>query len=240
LQISINQYPVFNLGSDTLICGVKPTQLNGPDGYMTYGWSNGDTTQQTTLVAGQNTLTITSLAGCVSSDTIVLSIGNPVAAFSSSSESGALLGTLVSYTDQSLGAPISWNWSFGDNQGASNQNVSHAFQSEGIKTVTLVITDQSGCSDTTSKVIEISNSVDVPNSFTPNSDGKNDFFSVKGLSAFPNSKMIIFNRWGSEIYNSSDYDNKWDGGKYPDGVYFYILELTSGETLKGDVTILRN
>jgi gliding motility-associated-like protein len=240
LQISINQYPDFNLGSDTVICGVNSTQLNGPDGYMTYVWSNGDTTQQTTLVAGQNTLTVTSLAGCVGSDTIILSIGNPVAAFSSSPESGALLGTPVNYTDQSLGAPILWNWSFGDNQGASNQNVSHAFQSEGTKTVTLIITDQAGCTDTTSKVIEISNSVAVPNSFTPNADGKNDFFAVKGLSAFPNSKLIIFNRWGSEIYNSSDYDNKWDGGKYPDGVYFYILELTSGETLKGDVTILRN
>jgi len=231
--------PDFDLGADTVACGGKAIEISGPDGYTVYSWSNNDQTQQTTLVSGSNILTVTSFAGCVGSDTIFLSIGSPVAQFTSNPESGALLGAPISFTDQSQGQPISWNWSFGDNQGAASQNTTHAYNAEGTKTVTLIITDQAGCTDTTSRVYEISNQVAVPNSFTPNGDSYNDFFVVKGLSAFPDSKLLIFNRWGSEIFNTADYDNKWDGGGYPDGVYFYVLTLSSGETMKGDLTLIR-
>ena len=50
---------------------------------------------------------------------------------------------------------------------------------------------------------------------------------------------MIFNRWGSEIYSSNGYVNNWEAANHPDGVYFYILELSNGEKLKGDVTIVR-
>ena len=81
---------------------------------------------------------------------------------------------------------------------------------------------------------------EVPNSFTPNGDGKNEFFIIKGLEAYPKSKLTVVNRWGNEVYSSNDYTNTWNAEKLPDGVYFYILDLANSEALKGDVTILRN
>jgi gliding motility-associated-like protein len=62
---------------------------------------------------------------------------------------------------------------------------------------------------------------------------------IKGLEAFPNTKLMLFNRWGSEIYSTDAYTNNWNGDKYPDGTYFYILELFTGEAIKGDVTVIR-
>jgi gliding motility-associated-like protein len=105
--------------------------------------------------------------------------------------------------------------------------------------VLLTVTDAAGCTDTISRKYQISNSVAVPNSFTPNGDGFNDFFVVNGLGAFPSSSMAIFNRWGNEIYSVSSYLNDWNGGDLPDGTYFYVLKLSNGETLAGDVTVKR-
>jgi hypothetical protein len=51
--------------------------------------------------------------------------------------------------------------------------------------------------------------------------------------------MAIFNRWGSEIYSVANYLNDWAGGDLPDGTYFYVLKLSNGETLTGDVTVKR-
>ena len=79
--------------------------------------------------------------------------------------------------------------------------------------------------------------IEIYNIFTPNNDGKNDLFYVKNLP--PNSALQIFNRWGSRIYESGNYDNKWDGGGFPDGTYYYILVLPSKENYHGFVEIRR-
>jgi len=51
---------------------------------------------------------------------------------------------------------------------------------------------------------------------------------------------VIFNRWGRIVYKSSDYQNDWDGGDLPDGVYFYVLKCygaRSNDVFKGSVSI---
>jgi gliding motility-associated-like protein len=75
----------------------------------------------------------------------------------------------------------------------------------------------------------------IPEVFTPNSDGKNDFFVIKGLNG-RKVKMTVFNRWGNKVYENPEYDNTWDGypnvktmvignDKLPQGTYFLILEF---------------
>ncbi|MDR3329548.1 MAG: DUF11 domain-containing protein [Prevotellaceae bacterium] len=65
--------------------------------------------------------------------------------------------------------------------------------------------------------------------FSPNGDGKNDKFVIKELMDKPQSltrvELIIFNRYGTEVYYKADYDNSWDGAGLPDGTYFYRLTL---------------
>jgi gliding motility-associated-like protein len=79
----------------------------------------------------------------------------------------------------------------------------------------------------------------APNIFTPNGDGTNDFFVIKNLEFFPNTKIQIYDRWGALIYENGNYFNEWNGNKNStntkctDGTYYYIL---SGPYLNKSIT----
>lgn len=78
----------------------------------------------------------------------------------------------------------------------------------------------------------------IPNTFTPNGDGKNDFFEVDARLA--GYQMKIVSRWGKQVYSSQNYQNDWDGNGLPEGSYYYLLTgpcLT--EAIKGWVQIIR-
>ena len=84
---------------------------------------------------------------------------------------------------------------------------------------------------------------EIPNIFTPNADGDNDFFRIPGIEGFPNSKLEIYNRWGNVIYQSNDYGGGWDGRinnePVAEGTYYYILRRSDGENFHGALTITR-
>jgi large repetitive protein len=79
----------------------------------------------------------------------------------------------------------------------------------------------------------------VPEVITPNGDGKNDFFIIKGTQG-KSVSLVVFNRWGNKVYENGQYDNTWDGtpnaggiigdGKLPQGTYYFIVEFSDGET----------
>jgi gliding motility-associated-like protein len=86
------------------------------------------------------------------------------------------------------------------------------------------------------------------NVFTPNSDGQNDFFDIINIDQFPDNELVVYNRWGNEVFKTKRYSstNRFAGTGLPDGTYFYILKVNhsgsqtaSFEILKGFVTILR-
>jgi gliding motility-associated-like protein len=80
----------------------------------------------------------------------------------------------------------------------------------------------------------------VMKSFSPNGDGKNDFFVIGNLEAFKNPAIWIYNRWGKLLYSSDNYQNNWDGEENPDGTYFFVLLLNDPEKeYKGTVFITR-
>lgn len=86
----------------------------------------------------------------------------------------------------------------------------------------------------------------IPNVFTPNNDGLNDIFEVKG-SYIENIEISIFNRWGNELYTWKDINEGWDG-KYKgnlvaDGTYFYIINVVfenrEKKNITGSITLLK-
>jgi len=83
----------------------------------------------------------------------------------------------------------------------------------------------------------------VPNVFTPNGDGLNDYFYITNLEYYPENTLIIQDRKGKIIYRKKEYRNDWNGVNVPDVTYFYILTYrnTNNEniTLKGVVYIIR-
>ncbi|WGQ08608.1 gliding motility-associated C-terminal domain-containing protein [Pedobacter gandavensis] len=63
----------------------------------------------------------------------------------------------------------------------------------------------------------------IPNIITPNGDGSNDTFKIKGLENYPGTQVTIFNRWGNEVYRSDNYNNDWDGSQLNEGTYYYLI-----------------
>lgn len=110
----------------------------------------------------------------------------------------------------------------------------------------ITATDQMGCSETFSVLVEVQCNVFIPNSFTPNLDGHNEVFYVYsgGIRSF---EMRIFNRWGQEIFTSNDINDGWDGTyqqeRAPAGVYVYdvYVVMPSGEerNLRGMLNLIR-
>ena len=84
----------------------------------------------------------------------------------------------------------------------------------------------------------------IPNVFTPNGDNDNDEFQILGADLAENYNIKIFNRWGTQVFESSNAQIHWDGGKQNEGIYYYVLTYTEtckeGEnTLTGYITLLK-
>jgi len=119
------------------------------------------------------------------------------------------------------------------------------------KEVVLILNANTNCADTTKQTLNYNqsfNSVAFSNVFTPNNDGKNDYFLIDGVTKCGEYDLIIFNRWGQEIYKTTTTNPKWDGNtsngqEATAGVYFYIgyYKKQNEPTVKlhGTVTLIR-
>jgi gliding motility-associated-like protein len=96
-------------------------------------------------------------------------------------------------------------------------------------------TNINGCADTVTLKV-ISTDLVIPNIITPNNDGKNDVFKIVGLESYPGSQLLIFNRWGNEVYRADNYKNDWNGGGLAEATYYYILNRKEHT---GEVTPLK-
>ena len=79
---------------------------------------------------------------------------------------------------------------------------------------------------------------------TPNMDGRNDYFELKGLESMGRTEILIFDRRGVQVFKNTDYDNLWNGVDYNgnplhDDTYFYALITEDGRTIKGFIVIRR-
>ena len=100
------------------------------------------------------------------------------------------------------------------------------------------------CPNSSDEVIITVIPLNIPNGFSPNNDGDNDYFEIEGIDLIEN-ELIIFNRWGVELYSVKNYQNDWDGrskdGKVlPEDTYFYIIKIPGlEEELSGFVVLKR-
>jgi gliding motility-associated-like protein len=65
----------------------------------------------------------------------------------------------------------------------------------------------------------------IPNIFTPNGDGINDYFQIIGLDEFVENQLEILNKFGNVVFSQKNYHNSWDGEGLPNDIYYYTLEL---------------
>lgn len=149
----------------------------------------------------------------------------------------------VTFTSSYTILPGTWFWDFGDGHSESHDTylASHTYSQEGHYIVYHRVVSQYGCADTAYKSVEIVK-IEIPNVFTPDGDGINDYFEIKGIKDFfTGIRLEVFNRWGKKIYENANYHNDWNGNGYADGVYYFIITFPRNVILpvNGSVTIIR-
>ena len=173
----------------------------------------------------------------------------PVADFEPVPPETVLEQPTIDFTNNSSSAEsLTYSWDFGDGGNSSEQAPSHTYTAVGTYTVLLLVTTPNGCENTSEKEVIIHPDIALyaPNAFTPNGDGLNDVFDVKGVAV--NKYLLqIFSRWGDLIYESKNLEEQWDGkfnGELvPAGTYVYTINYTNmlnkEYTKKGSVTVVR-
>jgi gliding motility-associated-like protein len=174
-----------------------------------------------------------------------------VAAFQAPSE--VCPKDLFQVGNESIGHIVSWSWDFGDGTGSSDQTPApHLFPNTAVGktyTVSLIVKDNLGCLDTVSAPITKLQScyITVPNAFTPNGDGRNDYLYPLNAYFATDLEFLVYNRYGQLVFETRDWTRKWDGsigGKpQPTGTFLWTLRFTdpSGKKvfLKGTSVLIR-
>jgi gliding motility-associated-like protein len=244
--VSITQTGTFavNVNTTAATCGTAngtaTAATSGGTLPYTYLWSGGQTTSSISgLLPGTYTVTVTEGTGCVITDSVAVVVGPLNLSFTVASDTCNRKKGTATVTASGGTAPYAYLWSNGE---TTSQILSLAPQ-----TYSVVITDAAGC--TGSDTVSVSNMltaecVFVPNAFSPNGDGQHDLWVIDNISFYDVVKVEVYNRWGNLVYESSDYQNDWDGTrngkKLPGGVYFYIIDFNNGEKpLAGTLTLIQ-
>jgi len=168
-------------------------------------------------------------------DYIQVNVFHPAAAFTSNYINPIYVGDSIHFKDLSYdlnGTITLWQWWFGDGTGTNFENPVHQWNLPGMYQVELLITDNQGCKDSMlyDYIDVIEGIIEIPNTFSPNNDGYNDFFEIKasGIASF---QLEIFNRWGMKLFTSNSINISWDGYNQnglqcPDGTYYFVLKAT--------------
>lgn len=78
------------------------------------------------------------------------------------------------------------------------------------------------------------------NVFTPNGDEFNQHFTIRNIHLYRSAHVIVMNRWGERVFEDFAYQNNWDGGDSPAGVYYYVIYPGNGSPeLRGVVSLVR-
>jgi gliding motility-associated-like protein len=212
-------------GCDSLCVNFADLTTVSTAGIASWNWSFGDgvtSTIQNPYYCYHDTgyydvsLTITTTQGC--SGTILkpraISIfPSPIASFTFDPSPEDVLNPTFDFTNQSTNA-VSYQWSFGDSENTSQTDPSHAYLIEGVYTVTLVATSEYGCMDVTTNTLKVKElfTFYAPNVFTPNEDRFNNVFKPIGRGwDITSYELLIFDRWGTLCFTSTDVTVGWDG-----------------------------
>ena len=267
-QVTVHQLPTASFVNISASgCGPVPVQFTDSSfitngNVVAWNWDFGDggtSTIQNPLhiytVSGTYsvTLTVTSDSGCtntVTQQNIVTVYPGPRADFEPDAYTHSIDAPTFDFQNLSFGAST-YSWTFGDGGNSTAYEPSHSYPDTGWYHVTLWVTNSYGCSDSISKNVYVEPIFEfyIPNAFTPNADGTNEGFNIKGIYIV-NVDLNIYDRWGQLIYHSEGKDNAdWDGSvrnhsqPAQQGMYVYDISVKDvwGKTHQqyGQVNLVR-
>jgi gliding motility-associated-like protein len=264
-SFSINEHQPMTLvttGDTTLCFTGTPVTINalvsgGVQPY-TYTWTGGAASVASPSVtpSATTTYTVTVNDACTGapdptpavSDTVTVKVitANTIGV-NAGNDVTVCPGDLVNLNALITGgaSPVTTFWTWGISNDSLNTHTNPVAHLTGTVGGTYIMTVRDFCnnlkSDTVKVTVELSCAINIPNVITPGASGnpKNDFLFFDGLEKFPGSKIEIYNRWGKSLYTSDNYQNDWNGSKYSDGTYYFILTVNDGRTIPGFFQIMR-
>lgn len=232
----------------TSFCLGDSVILNASGG-GTYTWSNGATSSSISASNEGNYWVVASNVCGNDMSSININVDSVMALFTNDVYSGTYPLT-VNFTNNSSSNASGFFWNFGDGTTGSGTSPTNTFQASGTYVVTLNVTNSLGCTDTysiTILVLENSAELIIPNVFSPNNDGENDFFFVTG-TYIKDFQCSIYDRWGLKLANLTSIKDAWggytsSGNLSTDGTYYYIIKATGLDkkdySTKGFVQLVR-
>jgi gliding motility-associated-like protein len=267
LVLTVNDLPELSLSIPENLCVGETAilQVNSTNSDNTYTWvvsgqgvlGNSPTQTLTWYNAGSPLAIVSAVneAGCTASATGIINISS--VSVSTIPDLAVLVGTpvvLSSHAVSGLGGTLSYEWQPNTADLSCSDCLSPTVIANENNTYTIVATDSYGCEATEAVNISVyyQNAVIIPNAFSPNGDGTNDYFQVAGQN-IASGMLAINDRWGNEVYitdfSAENMFRKGWNGKYKDeqdaelGVYAYYVTVvfTDGtqEFLRGNVTLIR-
>jgi gliding motility-associated-like protein len=249
--VTIHQ-PIVHAWSDTIVCPNEPAFLFA-EGGVSYSWSpatyqllQSDGSAIRVSVASSTHFVVTGYDqySCTNTDTVLVDT-YPLPHVQACPDIIATLDEVVQLTANSQTA-TTYIWSPTEFVSCNVcQNPTTAPNQP--MTFTVIVYDENGCSATDEVKVTYDPLIYVPNTFTPNNDGKNEKFFALGIN-ITGFQLEIYDRWGERIYVGDALSQMWDGTyknkPCPDGVYTWKIEygsLFTGERyrLVGHVTLLR-
>ena len=252
--IVVNPLPVVGAGSAQVLCEGTTVTLNGT-GAATYTWSGGALNGQAfTPSVGQNVYTVTGtdVNGCTATATVNVNVlPTPIAVIGSDVQSGNPVLDVNFTNGSQFGTSYVWDFANGNGYTSNlTDGTSTSYADPGTYIVTLIASNGLCSSVDSLEIIVLpfgDPEVIVPNVFSPNDDDANDIFFLTHINT-SEIYIVILNRWGNVVFETTDPDPKWDGttpngNKVTDGVYFYKYVATgvNGVEIKGhgDITVVR-
>lgn len=249
VTVTYTPVPVFDLGPDLLHCFNEDHLIEVNTGFdnAEVSWNTGATGESIAPNTSGFYQATANLNDCIYSDGLNLEIIPPLN-FDLGEDRVLCQGQELelSANPQNFNYPLDFEWSNGDYSPSSivsssgNVEVVVSSDCEVLSDQVLVLFEQCGCE------------IYVPNAFTPDQDGVNEFFKVETECVFQEYSLLIFNRDGEVVFSSLDPSDLWDGSHQlgshfvPNGSYIYRIEYVSetlngieSETLSGHVTLLR-
>ncbi|HNW69140.1 MAG TPA: gliding motility-associated C-terminal domain-containing protein [Bacteroidales bacterium] len=222
--------------------GIQPYQ---------YNWTGAvsNTSEVLNLCTGNYTVTVSDSNNCTITGSATISTNSPINADAYADAQTVFLPTSVQFYFTGSGA-VDYLWDFGDGTTSNSPNPSHSYTATGEYTVVLIVSTGAPdfCTDTVQIIITVHepSKVTIPNVFTPNNDGANETFRVES-EGLETEEMLIYNRWGKQIFSWSEVGGEWDGTingqKAADGIYYYIFSANGYDAKEyrsnGTVTLLR-
>jgi gliding motility-associated-like protein len=230
----------LNLGADTLICSGNDLLLHvsGNESYQ-YRWQNGSSDPTFTVTsAGMYWVEIKNPLGCTLRDSIRIDYDR-VPAISLGADQSICPGNMVYLNPQ-----LDTSWQIQWQDGSTDRE--YKVVSPGLYTLQAA----NGCGIVHDEIVFSKGicKVTAPSAFTPNGDGKNDFFKILGTETVASLHLRIFNRWGEVVFETKDKSKGWNGiymGKLaPTEVYVYLVEFKDANSvneqiLKGNFVLIR-